>query len=170
MVIDEADISGSKYVNALVGDVEQPETTYLLHCKILNALPNQQTVIHAVDDAIRTLQTDRVDFVLLLTDAAGCMTAAGRVVKQTYPRLFHITSVDLGLHRRRRRHRRRLKGIHYRSDTNRTGAEGLSFYYPRLLHCLGQMLAVMSLSQHRFVIRNRQISCSMWYPMYRARC
>ena len=31
-------------------------------------------------------------------------------------------------------HRRRLKGIHSRPDTNRTGAEGLSFYYPRLLH------------------------------------
>ena len=41
-----------------------------------------------------------------------------------------------------------LKGIHSRSDTNRTGAEGLSFYYPKLLHCLNQMLAVMSLSQH----------------------
>ena len=42
-----------------------------------------------------------------------------------------------------------LKGIHSRSDTNRTGAEGLFFYYPRLLNCLDQMLAVMSLSQHR---------------------
>ena len=41
------------------------------------------------------------------------------------------------------------KGIHSRSDTSRTGAEGLSFYYPRLLHCLNQMLAVMLLSQHR---------------------
>ena len=51
------------------------------------------------------------------------------------------------LHRRRRRHR--LKGIHSRSDTNRTGAEGLSFYYPRLLYCLNQMLAVVLLSQHR---------------------
>ena len=48
-----------------------------------------------------------------------------------------------------RRRRRRLKDIHSRSDTNRTGAEGLSFYYPRLLYCLDQMLAVMSLSQHR---------------------
>ena len=47
------------------------------------------------------------------------------------------------------RRRRRLKGIHSRPDTNRTRAEGLSFYYPRLLHCLNQMLAVMSLSQHR---------------------
>ena len=42
-----------------------------------------------------------------------------------------------------------MKGIHSRPDTNRTGAEGLSFYYLRLLHCLDQMLAVMSLSQHR---------------------
>ena len=55
--------------------------------------------------------------------------------------------------------RRRLKGTHSRSDTNRTGAEGLSFYYPRLLHCLDQMLAVMSLSQHRVssskIVRSR---------------
>ena len=42
-----------------------------------------------------------------------------------------------------------FEGIHSRSDRNRTGAEGLSFYYPRLLHCLDLMLAVMSLSQHR---------------------
>ena len=42
-----------------------------------------------------------------------------------------------------------LKGIHSRSDTNRTEAKGLFFYYPRLLHCLDQMLAVMSLSQHQ---------------------
>ena len=47
------------------------------------------------------------------------------------------------------RRRCRLKRILSRPDTNRTGAEGLSFYYPRLLHCLDQMLAVMSLSQHR---------------------
>ena len=39
--------------------------------------------------------------------------------------------------------------IHSRSDTNRTEAEGLSFYYPRLLHCLNQILAVVLLSQHR---------------------
>ena len=39
--------------------------------------------------------------------------------------------------------RRRLEIIHSRSDTNRTGVEGLSFYYPRLLNCL------MLLSQHR---------------------
>ena len=39
--------------------------------------------------------------------------------------------------------------VQSRSDTNRTGAEGLSFYYLRLLHFLNQMLAVVLLSQHR---------------------
>ena len=48
---------------------------------------------------------------------------------------------------RRRRHC--LKSIYSRSDTNRTGAEGLSFYYPRLPHFPNQMLAVVLLSQHR---------------------
>ena len=42
-----------------------------------------------------------------------------------------------------------MKGIHSRSDTNRTGAEGLSFYYPRLLNCLDQILAVILLIQHQ---------------------
>ena len=59
----------------------------------------------------------------------------------------------LKLTRGRRYHKRDFvvvwRGIHSRSDTNRTGAEGLSFYYPRLLHCLDQMLAVMSLSQYQ---------------------
>ena len=36
MVIDEADVSGRKYKNTLVGDLDQPEATYLLHCKILD--------------------------------------------------------------------------------------------------------------------------------------
>ena len=42
-----------------------------------------------------------------------------------------------------------LKGIHFRSGTNRTGNEGLSFHYPRPLYSPDQMLAVMVLSQHR---------------------
>ena len=61
-------------------------------------------------------------------------------------RVAHYHHIRFAHHRRPRRC---LKGIHSRPDTNRTGAEGLSFYYPRLLHCLDQMLAVMSLSQHR---------------------
>ena len=59
--------------------------------------------------------------------------------------------------------RRRLKGIHSRSDTNRTRAEGLFIYYPRLLHCLPESDAGSGVIEpaSSFVIQNRQTSCSM---------
>ena len=78
----------------------------------------------------------------------------GPFPRPPYPTFFAFpasssTSTSTQLLELPNRHRRRLKGIHSRSDTNRTGAEGLSFYYPRLLYCLDQMLVVMSLSPHR---------------------
>ena len=42
------------------------------------------------------------------------------------------------------------KSIQSRSDTNRTGADGLSFYYPRLLYCPDQILAVFFFSFRPF--------------------
>ena len=42
-----------------------------------------------------------------------------------------------------------FEGYPLQVDTNRTGTKGLSFYYPRLLYCLNQMLAVVLLSRHR---------------------
>ena len=98
MVIDESEISGGKYLNTLVGNIEVPETTYLLHSKILCTSPNQLTIVHAVDDTIRTLQANQNNFVLLLTDAASYMTAARRLVKGIYPKLFHITCTAHALH------------------------------------------------------------------------
>ena len=63
------------------------------------------------------------------------------------------------------------RGIHSKSDTNRTGVEGLSFYYPMLLYCPEQMLAMMLLTQHRVssskTVRPRA-SCGdrcMWYAI-----
>ena len=72
------------------------------------------------------------------------------------------------------------KGFHFRSNTNRTGAEGLFLYHPRLLYCPNKMLAMMVLSQHqnlssktirprapcdghciRLVIRMSSVVCSM---------
>ena len=69
-----------------------------MHCKILRTSPNQQTIVHAVDDAIRTLQANRNNFVLLFTDAARYMTAAGRLVKGIYPKQFRITCTAHALH------------------------------------------------------------------------
>ena len=69
----------------LMGNVESPEKTFPLHCKQLPASVNSQAVIHAVDDAIKTLQSDQSNFVLLLSDTVRYMTAAGRHLKHIYP-------------------------------------------------------------------------------------
>ena len=95
---NEADILRYKYANTLVEDVEQPEITYLLHCKVFDALPNQQTVVHAVHDTIFASSKHRDNNVLFFIDAAKYMTAAGHVVKQTFPRFSQITCVAHVLH------------------------------------------------------------------------
>ena len=58
------------------------------------------------------------------------------------------------------------KSIHSRSDINRIGPEGFSFYCPKLLYCLNQMLAVMLLRQHQV----RQTSSSSKIVRPRAPC
>ena len=85
VVINEAEVAGTKYINTVVVNVESPEKTFLLHYKQLPASVSSLRIIHALDDAIRTLQSDRSNFVLLLSDAACSMIAAGRLLKQIYP-------------------------------------------------------------------------------------
>jgi hypothetical protein len=98
LVVDEAEISGTKFINCLVGDIKEPTVTYLLLCKICPGPANQQSIIHVVDDAVKTLGADRRNVVLLLSDAARYMTAAGNVLRQLYPRLFHVTCAAHLLH------------------------------------------------------------------------
>lgn len=59
---------------------------------------DRNAVIQNVDDAVRLLQAGRENFVLLLSDAARYMTAAGDLLQQLYPRLFHVTCTAHLLH------------------------------------------------------------------------
>ena len=80
-------------------------------------------------------------FLLFFIDMTGLKSCLPRppsrksVVKclsQGHNRLAQVEFKPRLCRSRRRCHR--LKCIHSRSDTSRTGAEGLSFYYPRLLN------------------------------------
>ena len=50
LVVDESDISGKKYLNVLVGALDEPETTFLIDCRPLVQSPTNQTVCQAIDD------------------------------------------------------------------------------------------------------------------------
>ena len=69
----------------MIGTIADPEVTYLLDCRVCEVSVGHQYVLHLLDDLIEDIGVDRADFVLLLSDAAGYMTAAGKVLKDMYP-------------------------------------------------------------------------------------
>ena len=97
VVIGESEVSGSRYLNILIGDTKMPEIVYVLDCSVVETV-NQQVVIAKIDDALKKVDIQRNNFVLLLSDAARYMTASTATLKIMYPQLFHITCVARLLH------------------------------------------------------------------------
>ena len=98
LAADESDISGTKYLNILVGLLDKPEQTYLIACKVLPGPPTAQSICQEIDDLLQFLNVARNDFCLLLSDAARYMEAAGHTLKSLYSQLFHVTCVAHLLH------------------------------------------------------------------------
>lgn len=98
LVVDESDVSNTKYLNILVGKLSDPTKAYLLTSEVLDSAPNSATVLRLVDDAISSLQCDRGHFCLLLTDAARYMTAVADNLRNLYPMLFHVTCLAHLMH------------------------------------------------------------------------
>ena len=86
-------MSGTQYLNILVGSLETPHVSYLYDCQRLKCAPNSNIIVKAVDDVVRNLGINRSFFYLLLSDAAKHMITAGITLKSPYPKLFHVTCV-----------------------------------------------------------------------------
>ena len=98
LIVNESTLSGTQYLNILVGSLETPLVSYLYDCQTLKCAPNSNITTQAVDDAVRNLGINRSFFYLLLSDAAKYMVAAGITLKSLYPKLFHVTCVAHLLH------------------------------------------------------------------------
>ena len=98
LVVNESEISGIKYLNVLVGLLDEPDKTYLIACKVLPKSPTAQSICQEIDDCLRFLDVIRNSFCLLLSDAARYMQATGKMLKNMYPQLFHVTCVAHLLH------------------------------------------------------------------------
>ena len=83
-------MSGTQYLNILVGSLETPNVSYLYDCQPLKCASNSNIIAQAVDDTVRNLETNRDFFCLLLSDAAKYMIAAGITPKSVHPKLFHV--------------------------------------------------------------------------------
>ena len=93
LVVDESDVSGQKYVNVLVGPMEEPNKTNLIVCIPLSGSPNSSNICTIVDDCLKEMGITREMFLLLLSDAAKYMLKAGDTLKIMYQRLLHVTCI-----------------------------------------------------------------------------
>jgi len=98
LIIDESEITGKKFFNTLIGSIDDPTKTFMVDCRVCEVSADCQYVVHLVDDVLKSLDVDRNDFALLLSDAARYMTAAGNVLKVLYPHLLHVTCITHLLH------------------------------------------------------------------------
>ena len=173
----EASFSGAHRFPKATQQWLQSQDTYTLHKPVQKNFKRRKTIVPGanfqmqadlIDFSLLKSYNDHYKYILVVIDVfskkaftAYLKTKSSsdmiQVFEQLMPEIgkFQKLQTDMGREFLNRPFQTwfvvvcRLKGIHSRPDTNRTGAEGLSFYYPRLLHCLDQMLAVMSLSQHR---------------------
>ena len=113
LIVDEAEIAKQKYISVLVGSVDAPNQTFLVDCPPLDSgrNVNSSIILHTVDDILQQLEIKRENFLLFLTDAARYMSLAGKIVKELYPSLMHVTCVAHLLHNCAMRVRAHLKNI-----------------------------------------------------------
>ena len=98
LIVDESILSGTQFLNILVGSLEAPHVSYFYNCQPLKCASNSNIIAQAVDGAIRNLGINKSFFCLLLSDAAKNMIAAGITLKSLYSKLFHVTCVAHLLH------------------------------------------------------------------------
>ena len=97
----------------LVGSLDAPNQTFLVDCHPLDSDSNVNSsiILHTLDDILRQLEIKRENFSLFLTDAARCVSLAGKTLKEIYPSLMHVTCVAHLLHNCAMRVRAHFKNI-----------------------------------------------------------
>ena len=111
--MDEAEIAKQKYISVLVDSLDATNQTFLVDCHPLDSGSNVNSsiILHTVDDILRQLEIKRENFLLFLTDAARYMSLAGKILKELYPSLMHVTGVAHLLHNCAMRVRVHFKNI-----------------------------------------------------------
>jgi hypothetical protein len=82
----------------LIGELENPFKTFLVESETLNESLTANVVAAKIVNILRILNMKNENFVLLLSDAAPYMTAAGIILKNVYFNLFHVTCMAHLLH------------------------------------------------------------------------
>jgi hypothetical protein len=92
-MFDETQFFGRKFVNIIFGSVEDSAKYALIECIEINEnLTGTMTVI-LIDDAVKSMNIKRNNFLILLSDAASYMKVAGIKIKELYSEVIHVTCI-----------------------------------------------------------------------------
>lgn len=102
-IYESTDQMKRKVANVIVGSLDPNQekmVKFLIEVKFLKKT-NSSSIAQCVNDALSILWPDGIKYerlLLLVTDAAPYMKAAGRTLCDLYPKLTHVTCVAHGLH------------------------------------------------------------------------
>ena len=71
VIVDESTLSGTQYLNILVGSLRTQHVSYLYDCQPLKCAPNSDIIAQVVVDVVRNFGINSSFFCLLLSDAAN---------------------------------------------------------------------------------------------------
>ena len=98
VIIDETQINSCRYINVLFGNLLTPNKSYLVKTFHTENSVNAEVIVRFLDDALKSYNIQRENFLLLITDAARYMVAGGKTLSILYPSMTHITCLLHLLH------------------------------------------------------------------------
>ncbi|KAG0433983.1 CGG triplet repeat-binding protein 1 [Dictyocoela muelleri] len=90
LIIDETQFNQRKFINILMGDIEDPRNIYLTACKEIFGCVDSNIISVQVDNVLKGFNIQRENFKLFITDSAAYMISAGKNLKIFYSNLLHI--------------------------------------------------------------------------------
>ena len=90
MVIDESEISKTKYLNVPVGEKAAPEKTYVVNCSVVEFF-NQAVIAARWMTPFETSVYSGTISCSFCVMPASYMTACTAALQTLYPHLFHVT-------------------------------------------------------------------------------
>ena len=89
IIIDKSLTNIKYYLNILIGDIAKPNLSYLIECKVFNCPMTNEIITREIDELVLSLGIPRMDFVLIISDAASYLVKSYKTLKILFPQLFH---------------------------------------------------------------------------------
>ena len=80
-VVDESAIGNLKFINVLVGTLEDPQKTYLVDTISTTESVNNILITQVVNDTMHNIDVNKLDNILFISDAASYMNKAAETLK-----------------------------------------------------------------------------------------